>query len=110
MRPNTYVILQRAVEEGALLGYRRAFKKIENPTAIFSIGEERIAKIIKMNPKEKKISLSFRQAQMEMQKQEYQKYMDHQDNKLTFGDIMKDQLNKISSPKKKTTKKEEKND
>jgi hypothetical protein len=32
MKPNTYVILQRAVEEGALLGYRRAFKRIENPT------------------------------------------------------------------------------
>lgn len=32
MKPNTYVILQRAVEEGALLGYRRAFKHIENPT------------------------------------------------------------------------------
>ena len=32
MKPNTYVILQRAVEEGALLGYRRAFKWVENPT------------------------------------------------------------------------------
>ena len=32
MIPNTYVILQRAVEEGALLGYRRAFKRVENPT------------------------------------------------------------------------------
>jgi hypothetical protein len=32
MKPNTYVILQRAVEEGALLGYRRAFKRVENPT------------------------------------------------------------------------------
>jgi hypothetical protein len=32
MKPNTYAILQRAVEEGALLGYRRAFKRVENPT------------------------------------------------------------------------------
>jgi len=32
MRPNTYVILQRAVEEGSILGYRRAFKRVENPT------------------------------------------------------------------------------
>jgi hypothetical protein len=32
MIPNTYTILQRAVEEGALLGYRRAFKRVENPT------------------------------------------------------------------------------
>jgi hypothetical protein len=40
MKPNTYVILQRAVEEGALLGYRRAFKRVENPT------EEQIADAI----------------------------------------------------------------
>ena len=32
MKPNTYVSLQRAVEEGTLLGYRRAFKHVENPT------------------------------------------------------------------------------
>lgn len=32
MKPNTYVILERAVEEGARLGYRRAFKHIENPS------------------------------------------------------------------------------
>ena len=32
MRPNTYVILQRAVESGSILGYRRAFKRVENPT------------------------------------------------------------------------------
>jgi len=32
MRANTYVILERAVESGALLGYRRAFKHNENPT------------------------------------------------------------------------------
>jgi small subunit ribosomal protein S1 len=76
-------------------------KKIENPAESFSIGEERTAKIIKMNPKEKKISLSFKQAQMEMQKLEYQKYMEHQDNRFSLGDIMKDQLKKISSPKKK---------
>lgn len=32
MRPNTYVILERAVESGALLGYKRAFKHNENPS------------------------------------------------------------------------------
>ncbi len=37
MKPNTYVILQRAVEEGALLGYRRAFKRVENPTEEFIV-------------------------------------------------------------------------
>ena len=37
------------------------------------VGEEKQAKIIKLNAKDKKISLSFRQAQMDLQKQEYQK-------------------------------------
>jgi hypothetical protein len=32
MKPNYYVILERAVESGALLGYRRAFKHNENPS------------------------------------------------------------------------------
>jgi len=83
-------------------------KKIENPAEAFSIGEERIAKIVKMHPENKKISLSFRLAQIEMQKLEYQKYMQSQDNKTTLGDIMKDQLTKISKASKKANKKEEK--
>ena len=32
MKPNTYVIMERAVEEGARLGYRRAFKHVETPS------------------------------------------------------------------------------
>jgi small subunit ribosomal protein S1 len=83
-------------------------KKIENPAEAFSIGEEKIAKIIKMDPKNKKISLSFKLAQLEMQKLEYQKYMQSQDNTTTLGDIMKDQLTKISKTTKKANKKEEK--
>ncbi len=83
-------------------------KKIEDPSEAFSIGEEKIAKILKMDPKSKKISLSFKLAQIEMQKLEYQKYMQSQDNKTTLGDIMKDQLTKISKTSKKAKKKEEK--
>jgi len=83
-------------------------KKIEVPAESFSVGDERMAKIIKMNLKEKKISLSFRQAQLELQKQEYQRYMDGHSERLTLGDIMKDQLKKIQSPKKQENKKEEK--
>jgi small subunit ribosomal protein S1 len=83
-------------------------KKIENPAEAFTSGDERIAKIIKINPQNKKISLSFKLAQIEMQKLEYQKYMQSQDHKTTLGDIMKDQLTKISKKSKKTKKKEEK--
>jgi small subunit ribosomal protein S1 len=84
-------------------------KKIEKPEEVFSVGEERIAKIIKMNPREKKLSLSFKLAQLELQKLEYQKYAQSQDGKLTLGDLLKDQLKKIQ-PTQKAKKKEEKDD
>jgi small subunit ribosomal protein S1 len=84
-------------------------KKIENPEEDFQVGDERLAKIIKMNSKENKISLSFRQAQIEMQKLEYQKYVQTQDGRLTLGDVFKDQLSKMRLPKK-AKKKEEKDD
>jgi len=79
-------------------------RKIEKPEEVFSVGEEHNAKIIKMNPQEKKISLSFRLAQLELQKLEYQKYVQGQDDKLTLGDLLKDQLKKIQ-PIQKAKKK-----
>ena len=89
-------------------------KKIEDPAEMFSLGEEKLAKIIKLNQKDKKISLSFKQAQFELQKMEYQKYVRSQDGRHTLGDIMKDQLKTISTPKKtaktKEKTKEEKDD
>ncbi len=83
-------------------------KKIEDPNEICSVGDERTAKLIKMNQVDKKISLSFRQAQLDMQKMEYQKYMSNQDDRMTLGDLMKDQLKNIDTPK--TKKKEKKDD
>jgi small subunit ribosomal protein S1 len=62
-----------------------------------------------MNPRDKKISLSFRQAQMDIQKEEYQKYVDSQDDRMTLGDLMKDQFKMLQTPKK-ANKKEEKAD
>ena len=38
-------------------------RKIENPEEAFSVGQELMAKILKMDQRNKKISLSFRQAQ-----------------------------------------------
>jgi len=75
-------------------------KKIDNAHEAFSVGEERNAKIIKMNPREKKISLSFRLAQLEMQKLEYQKFISGQEQRHTLGDIMRDQLKNFGSSKK----------
>jgi small subunit ribosomal protein S1 len=85
-------------------------RKIENAQEAFSVGEERNAKIIKLNPKDKKISLSFRLAQLEMQKLEYQRFLSSQDRKHTLGDVMRDQLKNISTPKKVVKEKEGKND
>lgn len=79
-------------------------KRKEDLSEAYSIGEEKLAKIIKMNPEDKKISLSFRQAQLDMQKIEYQKYMKSQSDRHTLGDIMKDQLKNIGVPKKKLKK------
>ena len=81
-------------------------KKIDNPAEAFKVGEEKTAKIIKMSPKDKKLSLSFRQAQSEMHKMDYQKFMDSQDDRLTLGEFMKD-LNLIKPPKKAAPKKDE---
>jgi len=83
-------------------------KKIEDPAEVFSLGEKKLAKILKLSPKEKRISLSFRQAQIELQKLEYQKYVQSQDDRHTLGDIMKDQLKNISTPSKTPIKKEDK--
>ncbi len=83
-------------------------RKIEDPNEIFSVGDERTAKLIKINQADQKISLSFRQAQLDMQKIEYQKYMSSQDDRMTLGDLMKDQLKNIDTPK--TKKKEGKDD
>ena len=75
-------------------------KKIDNPADVFKVGDERTAKIIKLNAKDKKISLSFRQAQADMQKQDYQRYVDSQDDRMTLGELMKDQLKQFQTPKK----------
>ncbi len=82
--------------------------KIENPSDSFKVGQEKLAKIIKLNKDEKKISLSFRQAQIEMQKIEYQKYVQSQNDRLTLGDLMRDKLKGLEPPKKKTKKTEKK--
>jgi len=85
-------------------------KKIDNAAEAFSVGDERNAKIIKLNPREKKISLSFRLAQLEMQKLEYQKFISGQDQRLTLGDIMRDQLKNFGTSKKAAKDVEESHD
>jgi len=95
--------------EGVVFTSELDEKKLEKPSDAFAVGDERTAKIIRLNPKAKKISLSFKQAQYDQQKQEFQRFMESQNDRMTFGDIMKDQLKGFRAPKK-GTKKEESHD
>jgi small subunit ribosomal protein S1 len=95
--------------EGVVFTAELDEKKLEKPSDAFAVGDERNAKIIKMNPKAKKISLSFKQAQYDLQKQEFQRFMESQNDRMTFGDIMRDQLKGFKAPKR-GTKKEDSHD
>ncbi|MCI4445131.1 MAG: 30S ribosomal protein S1 [Candidatus Aminicenantes bacterium] len=90
--------------EGVIFNSELDENRIENPAEVFKIGEERLAKIIKMNPANRKISLSFRQAQADLQKKEFQRYLEGQSDRLTLGDLLKEQFKNLSA--KDTSKKE----
>ncbi len=90
--------------EGVIFTSELDEKKLEKPSDGFAVGDERNAKIIRLNPKAKKISLSFKQALYDIEKQDFQRFMDSQNDRMTLGDIMKDQLKGISAPKKRTKK------
>ncbi|MDY0231672.1 MAG: S1 RNA-binding domain-containing protein, partial [Candidatus Saccharicenans sp.] len=81
--------------EGVVFNSELDDNRIENPAEVFKPGDEKLAKIIKLTPQAKKISLSFRQAQMEIQKKEFQKYMSGQSDRLTLGDVFREQLKNI---------------
>ena len=90
--------------EGVVFTAELDEKKLEKPSDAFAVGDERNAKIIKMNPKAKKISLSFKQAVYDLEKQDFQRFMETQNDRMTLGDIMKDQLKGFKAPKKRTKK------
>jgi small subunit ribosomal protein S1 len=90
--------------EGVIFTSELDEKKLEKPSDAFAVGDERNAKIIKLNPKAKKISLSFKQALYDIEKQDFQRFMESQNDRMTLGDIMKDQLKGISAPKKRIKK------
>lgn len=90
--------------EGVVFNSELDDNRIENPAEVFKIGEEKMAKIIKLNPAARKISLSFRQAQIDQQKKEFQKYLEGQSDRLTLGDLLREQLKNL--PGKANGKKE----
>jgi small subunit ribosomal protein S1 len=95
--------------EGVVFTAELDERKLEKPSDAFAVGDERKAKIIRLNPKAKKISLSFKQAVYDMEKQDFQRFMESQNDRMTLGDIMKDQLKGLKAPKK-GTKKEDSHD
>jgi small subunit ribosomal protein S1 len=95
--------------EGVVFTAELDERKLEKPSDAFAVGDERNAKIIKMNPKAKKISLSFKQAVYDMEKKDFQRFMETQNDRMTLGDIMKDQLKGLKAPRK-GTKKEDSHD
>ena len=90
--------------EGVVFTAELDEKKLEKPSDAFAVGDERKAKIIRMNPKAKKISLSFKQAVYDLEKQDFQRFMETQNDRMTLGDIMKDQLKGFRAPKKRVKK------
>ncbi|MBM3293307.1 MAG: 30S ribosomal protein S1 [Candidatus Aminicenantes bacterium] len=94
--------------EGVVFNSEIDEKKVENPADVVKVGESRAAKIVKLNARDKKISLSFRQAQADLQKQDYQRYAESQDDRLTFGDLIRDQLRQLQNAKKPASPEEEK--
>jgi small subunit ribosomal protein S1 len=90
--------------EGVVFTAELDERKLEKPSDAFAVGDERNAKIIKMNPKAKKISLSFKQAVYDMEKKDFQRFMETQNDRMTLGDIMRDQLKGLKAPKKGTKK------
>ena len=95
--------------EGVVFTAELDERKLEKPSDAFAVGDERNAKIVKMNPKAKKISLSFKQAVYDMEKKDFQRFMETQNDRMTLGDIMKDQLKGFKAPKR-GTKKEDSHD
>jgi len=98
-----FVEIVRGIE-GVIFNSELDDNRVENPAEVFKVGEERMAKIIKLNSQAKKISLSFRQAQMDLQKKEFQRYLEGQGDRLTLGDLMREQLKNL--PGKNSSKKE----
>jgi len=72
--------------------------KGKNLKETFKIGEIVTAKIIRVSPAERKISLSIKRYEKEKEWQEINKYMSSENNKVTLGEIIKDKEKGDSSP------------
>lgn len=67
--------------------------KGKNLKETFKIGEPIYAKIIRVNPKERKIALSIKKYEKEKEWQEMSKYLNRKDNIATLGEIVENLKN-----------------
>ncbi|MBC2581049.1 30S ribosomal protein S1 [Clostridium sp. DJ247] len=65
--------------------------RISKPSDILNIGNNVKVKILDVNKKEKKISLSIKEA-VEKPKEDFKKYVDKNNSGVTLGDLFKDKL------------------
>ncbi len=82
-------------------------KKINKPSDVLSIGQEVTAKIFKLNPEEKRISLSLKalmKSEKPKKKQEVVNYAgtsEAESSKVTIADIASEELRKLKNSQKK---------
>jgi small subunit ribosomal protein S1 len=84
-------------------------ERIDNPAQHFSEGDIKPAMIVRIDQKNKKIALSFKRAQEELVKREYQKYLQSGKKTVTLGDIMRAKLKNLPINEKTGNNKEENN-
>ncbi len=68
---------------------------VEKPTATFKVGQIVVAKIVKIDPEEAKLSLSIKEYDKGIKKETVAKYTKTTEQKVTFGDVLGDQLAKF---------------
>ncbi|MBI5555716.1 MAG: 30S ribosomal protein S1 [Elusimicrobia bacterium] len=68
---------------------------VEKPTAPFKVGQIVTAKIVKIDAEEAKLSLSIKEYEKGVKKETVAKYTKTSEQKVTFGDVLGDQLAKF---------------
>lgn len=74
--------------EGLVPAHELSNKKFNKPEEVISVGEEVMVKITGINKKERRISLSLKQAEEELEKKKYQEYLKTQSEKDETTPVM----------------------
>ncbi len=91
-----FVELAKGIEGLVRLSELTPAKKVENPNDIVSVGDTVQVMITNYDDKKKKIALSMAKAQEKLEEEEMKKYMQDDSKPITLGDLIGDQLKKIT--------------